>query len=89
MVDPDPRAFSISRQANEFIKSLPIKRRKAVRKAIQRLIDNDLAGLDIKRLLPYPHEFRMRIGKVRVLFRSTKEQLFIFKAHYRGQAYKG
>lgn len=88
MVDPEPRAFSISRQADEFIKSLPNKRRKAVKNAINKLINNDLAGLDIKRLLPYPHEFRLRIGKVRVLFRSTKEQLFIFKAHYRGQAYK-
>ena len=89
MVDPEARAFIIIRQADDFIKSLPDKRRAAVKKAISKLIDNDLAGLDIKRLLPYPHEFRLRIGKVRVLFKSTKEQLFIFKAHYRGQAYKG
>ena len=88
MVDPEARAFNISRQANDFIKFLPDKRRKAVKKAIGKLIDNDLAGLDIKRLLPHPHEFRLRVGKARVLFKSTSEQLFIFKAHYRGQAYK-
>ncbi|MBN1102823.1 MAG: hypothetical protein JXL84_05340 [Deltaproteobacteria bacterium] len=88
MVDPKTRSFSISRQADAFIRSLPDKRRTAVKKAIKKLIDNDVAGLDIKRLLPHPHEFRLRVGKVRVLFKSTSEQLFIFKAHYRGQAYK-
>ncbi|MEW6665075.1 MAG: hypothetical protein AB1512_07630 [Thermodesulfobacteriota bacterium] len=88
MVDPESRAFKISRQADAFIRALPDKRRKAVKKAISKLIDNDLAGLDIKRFLPHPHEFRLRVGKVRVLFKSTSEQLFIFKAHYRGQAYK-
>ncbi len=88
MVEGRPRSFKISKKANKFLESLPEKQRKSVRKAIQRLIDNDLAGLDIKRLLPYPHEFRLRIGKVRILFRSTKDLLFIFKAHHRSQAYK-
>ena len=59
-----------------------------MKQAVERLITNDLAGLDIKRLLPHPHEFRLRVGKVRVLFKSTKDQLFIFKAHYRGRVYK-
>jgi mRNA interferase RelE/StbE len=68
---------------------LPDKQRKAVKKAIKKnLISNDPAGLDVRRLLPHPPEFRRRVGKVRVLFKSTSEQLFIFKAHYRGRAYK-
>lgn len=51
MVDPEARAFSIRRQAYDFIRSLQDKRKQAVKKAINKLIENDLAGLDIKRLL--------------------------------------
>lgn len=50
MVAPESRVFSISRQADGFIKSLPDKQRKAVKKAIKKLIDNDPVGLDIRRL---------------------------------------
>ena len=82
------REFRISKRANKFILSLPEDERKAVKKAVERLINNDTEGLDIKRLLPYPKEFRLRVGKVRILFRSTKEQLFIFRAGYRGDVYK-
>ncbi len=82
------RELRISRKANKFILSLPDKERKAVKKAIERLIANDAEGLNIKRLLPYPKEFRLRVGNVRILFRSTKSELFIFKAGYRGDVYK-
>jgi len=82
------RDLRISRKANKFILSLPDKERKAVKKAIQKLISNDTEGLNIKRLLPYPKEFRLKVGNVRILFRSTKSELFIFKAGYRGDVYK-
>ena len=88
MVDPGARSVRISRQADGFIKKLPDKQREAVKSAVKRLMDNDLSGLDIKRLLPHPHEFRLRVGKVRILFKSTSDLLFLFKAHYRGQVYK-
>ncbi len=78
----------ISRQANKFIKSLPEKRRKAVKSAINMLVKEGFSSLDIKRLLPYPNEFRLRIGKMRILFKYKDEQIFIFKAHYRGTVYK-
>jgi len=82
------RDLRISRKANKFILSLPDKERKAVKKAIQKLISNDTEGLNIRRLLPYPKEFRLKVGNVRILFRSTKSELFIFKAGYRGDVYK-
>jgi len=82
------RSLKISKQAHKFIKSLPEKQRKAVKTTINMLIEEGFHGLDIKRLLPYPNEFRLRIGRVRILFRYTDEQLFIFKAHYRGTVYK-
>jgi mRNA interferase RelE/StbE len=88
VVEGGRRSFRISRQADDFVKGLPEKLRKAVKNAIQRLVENESSALDIRRLLPYPHEFRLRVGKVRVLFRSTTDELFVFKAHYRGKAYK-
>ena len=82
------RELKISKKANKFILSLPEKERSSVKEAIEKLINNDTETLDIKRLLPYPKEFRLRVGNIRILFRSTKEQLFIFKAGYRGDIYK-
>ncbi len=82
------RSLKISRQANKFIISLPEKQRKAVKESVSRLIAEGFADLDIRRLLPYPHEFRLRVGKVRILFRYADDEIFIFKAHYRGSVYK-
>jgi len=82
------RELKISKKANKFILSLPKRERRSVKEAIEKLINNDTEALDIKRLLPYPKEFRLRVGNIRILFRSTKEQLFIFKAGYRGDIYK-
>ncbi|OQX02181.1 MAG: hypothetical protein BWK80_58420 [Desulfobacteraceae bacterium IS3] len=59
------RSLTISRHADKFIKSLPEKQRKAVKESVSRLITDGFADLDIRRLLPYPHEFRLRVGKVR------------------------
>ena len=82
------RELKISKKANKFILSLPERERRSVKAAIEKLISNDTETLDIKRLLPYPKEFRLRVGNVRILFRATKEQVFIFKAGYRGGIYK-
>jgi len=88
MVADPGRELKISRKANGFIQSLPEKERKAVKTAVEKLIAGDVQGLDIVRLLPYPKEYRLRIGRIRILFESTPQRLFIFKAEYRGSVYK-
>jgi mRNA interferase RelE/StbE len=88
MVGHTGRELLISRQADKFILALPDKERKAVKDAIGKLVSGDTQGLDIVRLMPYPKEYRLRIGQVRVLFQASKETLFIFKAEYRGTVYK-
>jgi mRNA interferase RelE/StbE len=88
MVVPAGRELRISKQANKFIRALPAKEREAVKQGISRLIEGDTQGLDIARLLPHPKEYRLRVGKVRILFESSRERLFIFKAEYRGNVYK-
>ena len=85
---PEERCFKISKQAHKFIKFLSENQRRLVKRAVSKLIASDASTLDIKRLAPYPHEFRLRVGKVRILFRADKKMLFIFKAGFRGDVYK-
>jgi len=82
------RQFRISRQADKFISSLPEKERKKVKKAVSYLITGNTESLDIKKFVGYPKEFRLRVGKIRLLFKSTPEMLFIFKADFRKDVYR-
>ena len=82
------RRLEISRKADQFVKSLPAKFRRRIKEAVDCLIKGDVQHLDIKPLSPYPHEYRLRIGKIRILFHADKELLFIFKAGFRGDIYK-
>jgi len=82
------RQFKISRKADQFIQSLPVKLRRRIKEAVDYLIKGDVHHLDIKPLSPYPHEYRLRVGKIRILFRADKELLFIFKVGFRGDIYK-
>lgn len=85
---PPERRFEISQKANRFIENLPAKLRSRIREAVGCLIRGDINHLDIKPLSPHPHEYRLRVGKIRILFHADKEILFIFKAGYRGDIYK-
>ena len=82
------RRFEISRKADQFIQSLSVKMRRRIKEAIDCLIQGDINNLDIRSLSPYPHEYRLRVGKIRILFRADRELLFIFKAGFRGDIYK-
>jgi len=88
MVKYEKRKFKISAKANKFIKALPKTKREKVKGAVECLINNDTDQLKIKRLLPHPKEFRLRVGDVRLLFKSDKETLFIFDAGYRKNIYR-
>lgn len=88
MVADKARELLISKQANGFIRSLPANQRQKIKQAVERILDGDFVGLDIKKLQPHPHDFRLRVGNVRVLFTSEPERLFLFKAGFRGDVYK-
>jgi len=62
--DHTERRFEISSKANQFIQSLPVKLRQQIKKAVDCLIRGDVHHLDIKSLSPYPHEYRLRVGKI-------------------------
>ncbi len=88
MVNEPVRKLHISKQANKFIKSLPEKQRSLIKDAVKKLIANETAGLNIKKLHPHPKEFRLRVGNVRILFKADRQELFLFKAGYRQGVYK-
>ncbi len=88
MVKYENRKFKISTKANKFIKSLPKPKRIKIKGAVECLMNNDTEQLNIKRLLPHPKEFRLKVGNVRLLFKSDKETLFIFDAGYRKDIYR-
>ena len=88
MVKYEDREFKISTKANKFIKSLPAAKREEIKEAVQNLIDNNTEHLNIRRLLPHPKEFRLRVDDIRLLFRSDKELLFIFKAGFIEDIYR-
>ncbi|NDY55692.1 hypothetical protein G3N56_02910 [Desulfovibrio sulfodismutans] len=82
------RTLVIGRKAQAFIVALPDAQRAKIKQAVSRLVAGDVQGLDIKKLKPHPHDYRLRIGGVRILFTSDAEKLFIYKAGYRGDVYK-
>lgn len=88
MVEYQDREFKISSKAHKFIKSLPISKRKKIKEAVHCLMENRTENLNIRRLLPYPREFRLKVDDIRVLFRAEKDLLFIFKAGYRRDVYR-
>lgn len=88
MVKYKDREFKISSKANKFIKSLPVTKREKIKAAVQDLINNETEHLNIRRLLPHPKEFRLRVDDVRLLFCSDKKLLFIFKAGFRKNIYR-
>jgi hypothetical protein len=63
MVAGEEREFRISKKAEKFIRCLPEKERKSVKESIRKLINRDTQGLDIRRYLPYPNEFRLRVAE--------------------------
>lgn len=82
------RECVIAKKANAFILALPEAQRKKIKEAVSRLLAGDYEGLDIKRLQPHPHDFRLRVGGVRILFTADAQRLFIYKAGFRGDVYK-
>jgi len=88
MVKYEDREFKISSKANKFIKALPKAKREKIKDAVGCLIENQTEYLNIKRLMPYPKEFRLKVDDVRLLFRADRELLFIFKVGYRKDIYK-
>jgi mRNA interferase RelE/StbE len=76
----------LSSKAKKYLKSLnePIKSR--IDKALIKLCDEPPEG-DIKKLATRD-EYRLRVGDYRLLFKTKKDAIIVYKIAPRGEAYK-
>ncbi|MBU1152233.1 type II toxin-antitoxin system RelE/ParE family toxin [Patescibacteria group bacterium] len=72
----------------KFIQKLPKSLRLKAIKALYKLAEGDLKGLDIKELSG-PYEIhRCRIGKIRIIFQKKPSVNMIMDIGFRGGVYK-
>jgi mRNA interferase RelE/StbE len=77
-VDFKPRAL-------KDLKGLPEATRRRIIEKVEAL-QNDLAG-DVKRLTNFTPEYRLRVGKYRVLFEVDGAEVVIYRVLHRKDAY--
>ena len=81
----------ISKRVYKFIKQRPIKLRRVIFDAFDKIAVNSFDNsLDIQRLKNKEGHYRLRIGKYRILFEILKDEVLIYfyKADSRGDIYK-
>lgn len=59
--------------------------RKILELLIERLISLDWGGLDIKKLKGYQNIFRLRKGKIRIIFAKDKKEILILAIERRNE----
>jgi mRNA interferase RelE/StbE len=73
-------------KAIKSLKKIPAQDRTSILVGIEKLQDNLLG--DVKRLTNFTPEYRLRIGKYRVLFEIEKEIIIIYNILLRKIAYR-
>jgi mRNA interferase RelE/StbE len=68
------------------LKALPAAQQRRTLAKMEEL-SNDLAG-DVKKLTSFSPEYRLRVGKYRVLFEVEEDKVVIYRVVHRKDAYK-
>lgn len=72
----------------KFIKSLNPKLKKRLKERLIELKSSPFKGSDIKKLEGFDDKtFRLRIGKIRIIYRVDKKEVTIIDIDYRGNIY--
>jgi mRNA interferase RelE/StbE len=79
LIDFKPRAI-------KDLKSLPVTERRRILARAEAMQD-DLAG-DVKKLTNFTPEYRLRVGKYRVLFEVEEDKVVVYRVLHRKDAYK-
>ena len=69
----------------KLLAKLSPKERELVKLLILRIKLDDTQGLDIKQLMGHPDLFRVRKGRIRVLYRKTKTSFVIVRIDRRNE----
>jgi len=78
--------LEITEEARQQLRALPKKQRRRVGRRLDTLQSN-FSG-DVKKLTAKTHEYRLRIGKLRVLFTLEKDLIGVYAVRHRKQAYE-
>jgi len=78
--------LAIEEQALEQLRALPKKERRNVGERI-RLLQDNLQG-NVKKLTAGAHKYRLRVGRLRVLFVLEKDLITVYAVEPRKDAYK-
>jgi len=73
---------------SKFLLKLKKKERDNLLKVLKKISILDLDGLDIKKLKNLSNYFRVRVGKVRIIFEKSKKKAIIRKVDFRNNVYK-
>ena len=75
-------------KVKKFLKSLDSKTKVRIRQRLNMLKSSPLQGQDIKKLRGWGKEaYRLRIGKIRIIYRILKNDIEIIDIDYRGNVY--
>jgi|WetSurMetagenome_2_1015567.scaffolds.fasta_scaffold558225_2 mRNA interferase RelE/StbE len=76
-------------RVQKFIKSLDAKTREELKRRLAELMSDPYRqGQDIKKLKGWGKDvFRLRIGKIRIVYRIAGKQVTILAVDYRGNVY--
>jgi len=67
----------------KFIKKLVGKEKERILVVMDRILMNDLVGLDVRKLSGYDDLFRVRVGRVRIIFQSVDSKNVIIHVTWR------
>lgn len=70
-------------QISKFFNRLSVLERKNVLGVLERIHKRDTIGLNIKKLSGHKHVYRVRVGKVRVVYIDNGTEIEFLKAGYR------
>ena len=62
---------------DKVLLKLEPKRRKMIIKIVERIVSGDLDGLDVKKLKGEYNAYRVRVGKIRIIFVDRKAQRIV------------
>ena len=73
----------------KLLKKLPKSLRVRVIKALFRIGDNDLKGLDVTQMSGSCALYRCRVGKIRIIFQKREGGNVVMDLGFRGGVYRG
>ena len=68
---------------DKFLSKLDKKARFVVEEEMSRIVSNQLSGLDLKKLKDGQNLYRVRVGRIRIIFERTKSANLIKDISYR------